>query len=112
MDEWPPVGLREAEVQALPRAAEGDRLYPLFLTALMTGLRKWELLALKWEDVDLHAGALTVCRTLEKGGPNPEFGTPKNRKGRVITLDPVVVEALRKWRVEQEIERVFHSSAC
>lgn len=105
--ERPPVGLREAEVQALLRAAEGDRLHPLFMTAVMTGLRKGELLALKWEDVDLHAGTLTVCRTLEKGGPNPVFGTPKNRKGRVITLDPVVVETLRKWRVDQEIERAF-----
>jgi len=43
-----------------------DRWRPLFATALYTGLRKGELLALRKEDVDLRARLLTVCRSWER----------------------------------------------
>lgn len=47
-----------------------------------------------------------------KPGPAAGFGVrhPEEPQGRVITLDPTVVETLRRWRVDQEIERVFHGT--
>ena len=120
-EEQPPVGLTPEQVEALLEAARyveekrpdgsveqrPNRLYPLFLTAVHTGMRQGELLALRWEDVDLDAGVALVRQALEKSGRKPVFTTPKNRKPRVVPLSPEVVEALKGLRVEQEIERAF-----
>lgn len=84
---------------------ERRRLYPLFLTAIHTGMRMGELLGLRWEDVDLEAGVAWVRQTLEKPGNQPVFGTPKNRRFRDVPLTAQVLEALRALRVDQELER-------
>ncbi len=47
-------------------AAEGDRLEALYVLALNTGMRQGEILALRWKDVDLDAGALQVLATLQR----------------------------------------------
>lgn len=104
-EEKTPVGLSESQVEALLQAAKEDRLYPLFLTAVHTGMRKGGLLGLRWEDVDLDEGMAVVRQTLERSGRAPAFGTPKNRKIRVVPLSPEVIEALRQLRVDQEIGR-------
>jgi integrase len=59
---------RPGEFQALDRA--------IFLAAAMTGLRKGELLALRWKDVDWSAGRLRVRQNYVRG----EFGAPKSRR--------------------------------
>src|SRR5919112_5157698 len=60
--------LSPEQVQALLDAAHGDRLEGLFVVALHTGLRRGELLALKWTDVDLKTGRLFVQRSLAADG--------------------------------------------
>src|SRR5947209_5887662 len=52
------------QAQALLEAARGSRLDALLLVALTTGLRRGELLALRWSDTDLERGVLPVRRTL------------------------------------------------
>jgi len=42
------------------------RLWPFFTTAIMTGLRQGELLALRWLNVDLNAGTLRVANSLQR----------------------------------------------
>jgi site-specific recombinase XerD len=49
--------------RALLEAARGDRLEALYVLAIHTGMRQGELLALRWEDVDLEAGVLRVRGT-------------------------------------------------
>ncbi len=105
VDEAAPTGLSPTEVDALLRAAEGHRLYPLLLTAIHTGMRLGELCGLRWEDVDLEEGIAVVRQALEKPGARPVFTSPKSRKERAVPLTPEVMEALRKLRVEQELER-------
>ena len=56
--------LNPEEARRLLKAARGDRLEALFLVALTCGLRQGELLALRWEDVDLGAPKITVRRQL------------------------------------------------
>ena len=53
-------GLDAAQTRRLLAAARSERLYPLYVLALMTGLRQGELFALRWLDVDLDAGRLSV----------------------------------------------------
>ena len=111
------TGLSAAQVECLLEGArtylkkdgqEAGPFYPVILAAVHTGMRQGELLALRWQDVDLEHGFATVCQALEKPGKNPIFTTPKNRKPRVVPLSPEVIEALGKLKVEQEIQRAFH----
>lgn len=62
---------------------------------LLTGLRIGELLALRWQDVDLQAGLLRVCRTLYEG----HFDEPKTRSSvRTVPLSAKGVEILTNVR--------------
>jgi integrase len=76
--------------------ASGDRFEALYLLAIHCGLREGELLGLKWDDLDLEAGTLSVRRTLsETKELGRIFEPPKNGKGRSIKLTPGAIEALR-----------------
>jgi integrase len=56
--------LDRAQVKRLLRAATGDRLEAIYVLAITAGLREGELLGLKWRDIDLEAGMLSVRRSL------------------------------------------------
>lgn len=90
--------------------AVGDEthLAPLWRLALLTGMRRGELLGLMWKDVDIDRGVLAVRRTLSRGtGGTWEFGAPKTASGRrAIALPLSVVDALRRHRVRQLEERL------
>ena len=85
--------LDPAQVTALLQKLEGQGLYPLTVLALATGMRRGELLALRWCDVDLDKAMLRVARSLEqtiKGGLR--FKDPKTRHSRrSITLPATAV---------------------
>ncbi len=86
------------EVWALVRAAASDQDRAIFLTAAFTGLRRGELLALCWRDVDF-AGAAVRVRASYAGGA---LTSPKSGKVRSVPLAPEVAEALarlagREW---------------
>jgi integrase len=61
-------------------AAKGDRLQVLYLLAIHTGLRRGELLGLKWGDVDPDRGTLQVQRTLSAAKEGPTFTTLKTTR--------------------------------
>lgn len=82
---------------------DGDDLYIAWLLLSGTGMRRGELLALRWQDVDATAGTLAIRRsaTLIKDfgeGERIEVGLPKNDRPRVIDIDPDTVTALRAHR--------------
>ena len=60
----------------------GDRGAPLWRLAVTTGLRRGELVGLRWRDVDLDAGALTVRRTVVVVNGKATESTPKTDRGR------------------------------
>ncbi len=84
-------------------AAVGDDFEPLWRLALLAGMRRGELLGLRWTDVDLDAGTLSVRRTLSRGESSRlESGEPKTASGRRrIALPGSVVESLRRHRIRQ-----------
>jgi integrase len=64
--------------------------------AVHAGLRQGELLALKWEDLDLEAGTLRVRRTLTYAGGKHSLAEPKTKKSRrTVRLNAGSVTALR-----------------
>ncbi len=97
------IALDEDQTATLIDRVKGNAVYVPVLLAVTTGLRRGEVLAFRWCDVDLDRAALTVTRTLEKtreGGLR--FKQPKTRKSRrTISLPSIAVGALRKHRVEQ-----------
>jgi len=67
-------------------------------------MRRGELLGLRWRDLDLEAGVLSVQRQLLRNGPAVGFSEPKTRAGRrSISLDAATIEALRAHREKQDI---------
>jgi integrase len=84
------------EANAILAAATG-RLRPLIVTAIFTGMRASELRGLRWSDVDLDAKVIHVRQRADKWGT---MGPPKSEAGeRTIPLTPMVVNALREWKL-------------
>jgi integrase len=74
--------LSPPQVKALLKAAHDTRNEALYVVAVHTGLRQGELLGLKWTDVDLDAGKLSVRRSLKVTEDGLDFGPPKNKASR------------------------------
>jgi integrase len=80
----------------------GDRLEALYLAALGTGLRQGELLALRWQDVDLERGELAVTHTLQRG--TRALAEPKtDRARRTLRIPRQVTAALLAHWSQQSI---------
>jgi integrase len=97
--------LQPAQAAALLDRLRGKPLYLLASLGLGTGMRRSEMLALRWQDIDLDAGRLTIERSLEQttaGGVKPK--SPKTRAGRrTISLPPrLVAELQTHWRDQQQ----------
>jgi integrase len=93
------TSLTADQISALLAKTADHRLYVPAVVALGTGLRRGEILALRWSDVDLNAGFLRVERSLGEAGGELYFKVPKTKAGRrSISLAPFVVDALRDHR--------------
>jgi integrase len=80
------------EVWALVRAAESDQDAAIFLTAAFTGLRRGELLALRWRDVDFPGASIRVRASYSLGA----LSTPKSGRVRAVPLAPDVAATLAR----------------
>ena len=99
--------LNDDEIAELFGAAKKTRLYVPILLALSTGLRRGELLALRWQDIDLDDAELAVNRALELARGKLRFKAPKSKSSRRrVTLPPLCVEVLREHRIAQMKERL------
>jgi len=100
--------LNADQAKQLLEVVRGSSLDALLVLALATGMRRGELLALRWNDIDLERGTLVVRHTVSRiAGYGLVEGEPKTRAGRRrIVLPVVVVEALRRHQAGQEQMRV------
>jgi integrase len=89
--------LSAEETRCLLEAARGNKLEAVYVLAIHTGMRQGELLALKWQDVDLENATLSVRRTLTRSGGRLLLGETKTKKSRrIIALTEASVQALRE----------------
>jgi integrase len=103
--------IREEEIRNVLGKLKGH-LHSIATLALATGMRRGELLALRWIDVDLDAGAIRVERSLEQTRAGLRFKSPKTKHGRrSITLPPSAVTELRALRKAQQEQRLALGSA-
>lgn len=95
------------EVARFLSEVRGERLYAAWLVAVATGMRRGELLGLRWRDIDFGRSALSVRQTLVAKSHAPEFNEPKTpRSKRSVALDAATVYALRSHRKAQAEERL------
>ena len=94
------------EARQLLRASVGERFEAAFTIMLLVGLRPGEVLALRWSDIDLDSGTLSVSRTLKRGSQGMSFGPLKTRQShRRVALPAQVITALGRRREAQAKER-------
>ena len=99
--------LTPEQAKTLLATVADHRLGALVTVAVGLGLGQGEALGLRWEDVDLDAGVLSVRQTLDRAGTTPRFGEPKTRRSRrSISVPDVVTTALRRHRTRQLEERL------
>jgi integrase len=98
----------ETAVRVLNEVAGSDLEMPVTL-ALGTGMRRGEVLGLRWADVDLASGEAHVRQTLQTGG---SFDTPKtHRSERAVSPPSFVIDALKRHRKAQNERRLTCGSA-
>ena len=91
------------------KACRDDRFGALYVLVIQNGMRRGELLGLRWEDVDIGQELLHVRQALAPDGKS--FSQPKTAKGRRrIRLTPEAVDALKRHRIEQNEERLRRGS--
>jgi integrase len=106
------TGLDPIAARAFLATITEDRLYALYLCAIVLGMRRGELLGLTWSAVDLDDERLVVRQALSWVAGRAVVQPPKTRASRrVIPLPDVVVTALRAHQVRQDVERETAGSA-
>jgi integrase len=102
--------LTAEQIQKLLETARGHSMEALFCLALATGMRRGELMALKWQDIDFATNTLQIRRTLsripsklsaEKGKGFEETEPKTKQSRRSVVIAPFAVEALKHHRVRQ-----------
>jgi integrase len=89
------------QTAAMIEAARGTPIFIPILLGVLCGMRRGEICALRWRSIDLDAGQLSVVASTEQGRGGMREKEPKNGKGRLIALPPIVVTELRRHRMQQ-----------
>ncbi len=84
---------------------EGHRLEAAWHASAMTGMRRGEVLGVRWADIDFDAARIHVRQALLSVAYELVVSTPKNHRARVIDLDPGTVDRLRLHQARQSEER-------
>ena len=102
--------LSRQELQRFLIQAKADGYFELFLLDLSTGLRRGELLALQWSDLDLDTGTLSVTKQIYEVKGKLQLSVPKTKTSiRKLVLPPAVVEVFREYRKTAKSRWVFPS---
>jgi integrase len=89
-------------VQRLREVCRGDWTFTFIETALATGARRGELLALEWSDVDWISGVLSISKSLEETKTGLRVKRPKGGKARKFRIGPTAIAALRFQQEQQQ----------
>ena len=90
--------------KGLPASDTGgmQRLYPLYLMALTTGMRRGEILGLRWQDISFTKNQITIRQNLVATSKGTKISTPKTDDSeRTIDISPQLVSVLKKHKARQ-----------
>lgn len=94
------------EMRSILKAASQHRLWAYFVIAAASGARRGELLALRWQDINLANRSLTFSKNLVALRGSLDEGTLKNGTKKVVIVDPVSLEVLQAHRRRQVQEQL------
>jgi len=99
--------MTEEQITRFLTVIKEDRWFAAFYLLIATGMRRGEVLGLKWSDIDFEVGALQIQRSLVKTSTEKaKFHPPKTAKSqRRIPLTDDVVETLKCHKSRQDVER-------
>jgi integrase len=104
VDQRTMVALDIQQTTALLDALRGHRVFIPVLLAAMCGLRRGEIAALRWHNVDLDRSSLSVVQSAEQTRAGVRYKEPKRGRGRTVALSASVVSELRAWKATQAQE--------
>jgi integrase len=87
------------------------RMFVPTLLAVLCGMRRGEIAALRWKNIALSTGQLAILESAEQIGSKVRYKTPKNGKGRTIAMSGYLVEELRAHRIKQA-EELLRAGVC
>jgi integrase len=93
-----------AQTVELIDAIRRSRLFVAVLLGVCCGLRRGEIAALRWGQVDLNAGSLSIVQSAEQTGTTVRYKEPKTGRARTVALSAIMVEELRAHRLRQSEE--------
>ncbi|MEW6572871.1 MAG: site-specific integrase [Bacillota bacterium] len=114
------VPLSEAELDRLFNTVTDTYLYVPTCIAVATGMRLGEVLGLRWQDVDLKRGVITIRQAQKMRRQKNEdgityeitYGPPKSKNSkRSVEIPPSLVELLKRHRLEQKKDKLFFGAA-
>ncbi len=102
--------LTPEEMQRLLIQAKEEGFYEMFLLDLATGMRRGELLALQWDDVNFTTGEVKISRQVQSVKGKLLISQPKTKSSvRSIILPPALLEVLREYRKNANSRWLFPS---
>jgi len=91
--------LTREEMQRFMLQAKADGYFELFLLELCTGMRRGEIVALQWDDLNLQTGELHICRQATTVHGNIHICAPKTKSSiRTVILPPDIVKILAEYK--------------
>jgi integrase len=95
------------ELETFLEGIKHIRYYPLYLLAAHTGLRKGEVIALRWKDLDIEKGFIHVTRSFTFDNFKPTFSVPKTESSiRKVKLPLSVVKEMKKYKANKKEEHL------
>ena len=91
--------LTREEMQRFMAQAKADGYFELFLLELCTGMRRGEIVALQWDDLNMQTGELHICRQATTVHGNIHICAPKTKSSiRTVILPPDIVKILAEYK--------------
>lgn len=106
---------REAKKIPLPSTEEWSKLIDcakkygygqgaaLVIIAALTGMRRGELAAMRWSDINFSDGYISVARAARGNNKHLEYGDTKTHKSRIVPVCAALIDVLNKWRMRQKV---------
>ena len=102
--------LTREEMQRFMAQAKADGYFELFILELCTGMRRGEIVALQWEDLNMQTGELHICRHATTVHGNIQITTPKTKSSiRTVILPPEIVKILAEYKKRVNSRWMFPS---